>query len=654
MSKPSVMQRLRERKVVQWTAAYGVVALGIMEFLEGFGPRWGVPESALQRVDVVLIIGLGATIVVAWFHGERGRQRVGALEVGALGLVLLAGSFLASRIGDGESLPPPPSLDLGLAVIPFEDLSPGEEDSYFARTMHEELTAVLGRELPTVVIAGPAMRRYQDSELGPTEIAAELGVRYALTGSVRLVDDNVRLTVTLIDRRRSPLWTEAYDAELDPRRMLEVQKRIAAEVASTLVLEIREAEIAATLGEGGSAAYVPYLQAMDRLRGVQGLGRFDAEADRVLAIDLLAEATRLDPTFVPALANHSIQLMQWVNNGVGPMTMAGAQIDSIHALALESAERANEVAPGDPTALAALASYRYFVDRDYPAAIEVAGEALAADPNHYDATFIRAGSYRRLGLLGQSATWLEALIRLDPRNSGLRYELIRTLTGDRRFDEAMEAIELTESQLPGQQWTLRSELSALAGDTAGIRRAAESCSPPGCGAAQLNAAMYLGARGQRTEPMGPIIEALIAEITGDAERADALYRRATDSLEALVDLEGEWCPGSLCPNRIGQGQQLALARAKLGDTERAREALRESKRLTDIEPRDLWAAPDFSPWRLWTAVALEDRAMWMRELEGLLVMRAGPGMILTPARARLDPLLTPIRNDPEFESILSR
>lgn len=654
MPQSSIIERLRRRRIVQWAAAYVVVALGVMEFIEGFGARWGITEDAQRLLDVVLVIGLGVTIVLAWFHGERGRQRVGALEVGILGAVLLVGASLAAQLrNDGTPASDITPASLGLAVLPFEDLSPSEDDAYFAGSMHDELNGMLGRELPVRVIASSAMRRYAGSALGPAEIAVELGVRYVLAASVRVAGETVRLSVELMDQAQSQLWTASYDAELDSERMLEVQEQIASAIASTLALEIRDADVATASGDDGSAAYVLYLQAMDRVRRVQTLDRTrEREAEWLLAIDLLEEATRLDPAFVPALANHSMQLVQWVNTGIGPSTMAGPQIDSIYAIALESAERANSAAPGDPIATSALASYRYFVDRDYAGAIHLAERALATAPNHYDATQIRAFSYRRLGRLAEAARGIEALIRLDPRDPRMRWELARTLAADRNYDDARELAEDLQRLSTTLSWSSRSELAALAGDTAGIRRAAEACSPPGCQRVQLNAARYLGAHAHVPESPSPIFRAVLSELAGDGEQAASLYREAATGLEALVGLEGDWCPGSLCPNRIDQGNQLAFARAKLGDTQGALDALREAERLTVIEPRDLWGAPDFTLWRLWTAVVLEDRAMWTRELEGLLAQRAHE--IMTPALARLDPLLASVRNDPEFEALLTR
>lgn len=650
MDEPSLIERLKRRKIVQWAIAYTVVALSVMEFVDGFGARWGVSDDAQRLLDVALVIGLAATVVVAWFHGERGRQHVGALEVGALGVVLLVGALLATRLGDEASSASTRVLgEPGLTVVPFEYLTPNEDYSWLPGAMHEELNSVVGRELPLPVIASSAMRRYQGSHLTPGQVAAELGVRYALGGSVRVIGETVRLSVELMDQADLTLWSASYDAELDPRQMLNVQEQIADQIASTLALEIRDADITRPTGENASAAYVLYLQGLDRLRRRHALESDEAtEAEWVLAIDLFEQATRLDPAFVPALAWHSRELLSWVNSGRGPRSMNGPQIDSVYDVARKSVETANSVAPGDPDAVGALANYRFFVDRDYRGAIVLAERVLLQDANHYEATFVRTVALRRLGRLTEAIEAFRDLVRLDPRDPQIRNNFALTLVAAHRFAEAVEEVEQLESLDLRRARSTRLRIAELQGDTSEIRRVVRACGP-GCG---LSAGLYLGEYDRVPESAPTLGRAVVAGLAGDADGARSLYRQAAIELEAMVELEGEWCPGSLCPNRIGQWSELAFARAKLGDATGARAALRESEALTAIEPRDLWAAPDYSRWRLYAAVALGDRPKWMRELEGLLSQHLGRG--LTPALARMEPRLRPIRDDPAFEALISR
>ena len=85
----SFLRRLRDRKLVQWTIAYAGVAWLLLQVLGEFREPWNLPDGFLRAVQVALLGGLFATVVVAWFHGERGNQRAPLLEI-ALLIVLVA------------------------------------------------------------------------------------------------------------------------------------------------------------------------------------------------------------------------------------------------------------------------------------------------------------------------------------------------------------------------------------------------------------------------------------------------------------------------------------------------------------------------------------------------------------------------------------
>jgi hypothetical protein len=70
--------RLRRRKVVQWGIAY---AAGSWGFLQGLAYLSTVFQwtGRLQRpATVVFLVGLPIALVLAWYHGDRGHQKVSA------------------------------------------------------------------------------------------------------------------------------------------------------------------------------------------------------------------------------------------------------------------------------------------------------------------------------------------------------------------------------------------------------------------------------------------------------------------------------------------------------------------------------------------------------------------------------------------------
>ncbi|RPI14423.1 MAG: DNA-binding protein [Lysobacterales bacterium] len=86
-----IWQRLRRRKVVQWGLAYTAAGWGFLQGLEYVSEAFGWPSETRQVAIFVVMVGLPFVIMVAWYHGDRGRQRVTGTEVAMLALLAGAG-----------------------------------------------------------------------------------------------------------------------------------------------------------------------------------------------------------------------------------------------------------------------------------------------------------------------------------------------------------------------------------------------------------------------------------------------------------------------------------------------------------------------------------------------------------------------------------
>jgi len=71
-----LIDRLRERKLVQWILAYLAAAWLVLQLADILGERFAWPEAALRTLTVLLGVGFFAALVIGWFHGEKGEQRV--------------------------------------------------------------------------------------------------------------------------------------------------------------------------------------------------------------------------------------------------------------------------------------------------------------------------------------------------------------------------------------------------------------------------------------------------------------------------------------------------------------------------------------------------------------------------------------------------
>jgi TolB-like protein len=127
-------------------------------------------------------------------------------------LVLVGGWGLWWRVTEQGTLPVEKSR---IAVLPFIDLSADANHAHFADGMTEELIAQLARIRGLTVIARTSVMQYKGTLKDVATIGRELRVGTILEGSVRRMDNQVRVSAQLIDvASQGRLWSQGYDREL--------------------------------------------------------------------------------------------------------------------------------------------------------------------------------------------------------------------------------------------------------------------------------------------------------------------------------------------------------------------------------------------------------------------------------------------------------
>jgi TolB-like protein/class 3 adenylate cyclase len=192
------------------------------------------------------------------------------------------------------SLTPPDGPSI--AVLPFSNLSSDPEQEYFADGMVEEITTALAKVRWLFVVARNSSFTYKGRATDVRQVGRELGVGFVLEGSVRRSVQQVRITAQLIDASSgNHIWAERFDAVLE--HILELQDRIAQEVAGQLQPELRRSEIARV-----NRRHVQSLNAYDLY--LRALGRFHQHTAPAIcdAIALLRQTLTVDPAYAAAAA----------------------------------------------------------------------------------------------------------------------------------------------------------------------------------------------------------------------------------------------------------------------------------------------------------------------------------------------------------------
>jgi TolB-like protein len=94
-------------------------------------------------------------------------------------------------------------------VLPFEDISPGHDNEYFADGLMEEIIGDLSHVQSLRVISRTSAMAFKGTRKPLPAAAVELNVRYVLVGSVRRAGNNLRISAQLIDATTDThLWAE--------------------------------------------------------------------------------------------------------------------------------------------------------------------------------------------------------------------------------------------------------------------------------------------------------------------------------------------------------------------------------------------------------------------------------------------------------------
>ena len=134
----------------------------------------------------------------------------------------------------------PTASRLSIVVLPFANLSNDPEQEYFADGIADDLTTDLSRISGSFVIARNTAFTYKGKPTDAKQIGRELGIRYILEGSVRRMDEQVRVNVQLIDADSGAhLWADRFDT--DRTNLSEAESEITGRLARILDLELLRA-----------------------------------------------------------------------------------------------------------------------------------------------------------------------------------------------------------------------------------------------------------------------------------------------------------------------------------------------------------------------------------------------------------------------------
>jgi TolB-like protein len=135
-----------------------------------------------------------------------------------------------------------PASSRSIAVLPFASAgSDDAQDDYFADGLTEEVTIALAKVLALQVTSRRSAAAVGTTSAGARVVAAQLGVRYLVEGSVRRASGRLKVSAQLIDASRDiHLWAGTYGGMIDD--VFSIQEQLAREIVEALELRLTATE----------------------------------------------------------------------------------------------------------------------------------------------------------------------------------------------------------------------------------------------------------------------------------------------------------------------------------------------------------------------------------------------------------------------------
>ena len=591
---------------------------------------------------------------------RRGRRRLAAIIaiVALLALGIFLFPYARSQLAKlTASSAPAPAPEKSIAVLPFENLSTNQENSFFADGVQDEILTNLAKVADLKVISRTSVMQYKTTATrNLPEIAQALKVAHVLVGSVQRASNRVRVTAQLIDARTDAhLWAEHYDRPLDD--VFAIQSEIAKAIVEQLRAQLSPGEKAAIEQPPtiNLEAYDLYNQAKAIIAtSAFGAGFGDKLAE---AARLLDEAVAKDPKFLVAYCDlagvHDFAYFSGVDHTPARLALAEKAVQSALRLRPESGE-----------AHLAQAQHLYQGYLEYEKALAeltIASRTLPNDPRVFE---LSGYIIRRQGHQEEGLRKLERAVELDPRNFATLQQVALSYEGLRRYQQMVDALDRALAIVPNDLDTKISRAQAeldWKADTRPLHNTIDAllASQPASGASFADNWFYLAlserdfaaaqraltALGEHTYGPDAILfsqkfgEGFVARLRGDSAAAQTAFTAARAQQEKLIASQGEYAP-ALCV--------LGMIDAALG---RKEDAVREGRRAVEMLPveRDALNSVRVREFLAIIYAWTGEKDLACEELEAVTKFPASASY----GQLRLHPYWDPLRGDARFEKIVA-
>ena len=382
MNLKTFFAELKRRKVYTVAVAYAVGGWAIAQGISQVFPVFDVPNWVVRLIVLLIAIGFPIALTLSWFF-----------DFTRYGIVRTPDVDVARETDPVRSTS---SSERSIAVLPFSDLSPGQDHDYLSDGIAEEILTALAKIDGLHVAARRSSFWFKGKETQLNEIAKNLNVRHVVEGSIRRDGNRVRVTAELIDASNGfTLWSENFDREM--HGIFALQDEITRAIVDTLKLKL--AIISSPPVSRSTDAYDDFLQ---------GLFYSDKSNEEALrkSLEFFQRALEKDSKFSRA----------WTGIAKSWLWLADAYVPPLEAYAKvrDAARRALQLNFEEAEAHVYLAEAKRILDWDLDGAEAEFKRAAELEPNSTPSNYFIAALYAARGERDKALSYLQRTSRIDP------------------------------------------------------------------------------------------------------------------------------------------------------------------------------------------------------------------------------------------------
>ena len=408
MNLKTFFAELKRRKVYTVAVAYAVGGWAIAQGISQVFPVFDVPNWVVRLIVLLIAIGFPIALTLSWFF-----------DFTRYGIVRTPDADVVRGIDPAQSAS---SSERSIAVLPFSDLSPGQDHDYLSDGIAEEILTALAKIDGLHVAARRSSFWFKGKETQLNEIAKNLNVRHVVEGSIRRDGNRVRVTAELIDASNGfTLWSEKFDREM--HGIFALQDEITRAIVDTLKLKLAISPPPASRSTEAYDAYLHGLFYSDK----------STEAELRKSLEFFERALDKDPSFSRA----------WTGIAKAWLWLADAYVPPLEAYpkVRDAAVRALNLDDREAEAHVYLAETKRILDWDLDGAEAEFNRAVEIEPNSTPSNYFIAALHAARGERDKALTYLRRADRIDPASlwvSNFACELYRYFG---LYDEAIAAGE---------------------------------------------------------------------------------------------------------------------------------------------------------------------------------------------------------------------